>query len=137
MIQVTDREIIGAIHMHHWLKPSQGGPLLNEMLDSVIMFYPETDELVVDTPGGESYEMDVSNQELKSRIISRGEVDSGMRFPLGSTRWIQYYDGEDSLESLAMYIGDGKWLTEGSEYVWFYNISNLWEVDVEISQSQS
>lgn len=137
MIHVTDREIIGAIHMHHWLKPSQGGPLLSEMLESVVMFYPETNEVVVDTSTGETFEMVISNGELERRIITRGESDSGMRFPLGSVRWIQYYKNDNSVESLSMYTGDGKWLTEDSEYVWFFNIINLWEVDVEISQSQS
>ena len=141
MIQVTDREIIGSIHMNHWLKVSQTdnpyGPDLKSMLNSVVIYYPETREVVVDTPQGESYELYVDNEDLVTRILRQGEINLGMNHTPGTTRWISYVTGGGTKEALSMYIGNGIWLTEDSEHVWFYNIEALWEVDVEISQSQS
>lgn len=141
MIQVTDPEIIGAIHMHHWLKPHNDsetiGPLLDEMLESVVIYYPDTSEVVVDTRDGETYTLLIENQDLRNRVIEKGETNLGMRYNLGACRWIQYNSVDEPQETLSMYVGNGRWLTENSEYVWFYDIESLWEVDVEISQSQS
>lgn len=141
MIQVTDRNVIGAIHMHHWLKPSQdekpSGPVLDVMVESVVFYYPGTSEVVVDTQGGETYVLSIDNEDLASRIIKQGEVNLGMDHPVGTTRWIKYNEDGNSEESLSMSIGNGVWLTEDSKYVWFYDIEALWEVDVEISESQS
>lgn len=137
MIQVTDRELLGSIHIHHWLKPQQeySGPLLEEMMGSVVMYYPDTSEVVVDTPTGESYVMCVDNADIVSKIIKRGEINLGFSYNVGTCRWIKYDHEDDVQEELSMYVGDGLWLTESSKYVWFYNIESLLEVDVEISQT--
>lgn len=141
MIQITNEELIGAIHMHHWLKPQYNpevvGPLLDEMRQSVVIYYPDTSEVVVDTQDGETYTLLIENQDLRNRVIEKGETNIGMRYNLGACRWIQYNSVDGPQETLSIYVGDGRWLTENSEYVWFYDIESLWEVDVEISQSQS
>lgn len=132
MIQVTDRDLIGALHMCYWMPKQERGPILDEMVESVVMFYPDTNEVTIETPSGEEYEFILDSDTVKKVAIHKGEIDYGLTQYPGTSRWIKFVDDEGEKEDFAMYIGEGKWLTEAGYYVWFFNIQETFEVNIEI-----